>query len=81
MIFLPYDKESYLKDRGMNFDYDRVTPGEKPGTFVEFLSALEDALYCDSYMEERKRVNEVLNQIKKPCSQKICENIYNMEEI
>ena len=37
MIFLPYDRGEYLADRGMNFDYDQVTPGPKPENFAEFL--------------------------------------------
>ena len=40
MIFLPYDRQQYLDGRGMNFDYDDVTPGPKPETFNDFLDAL-----------------------------------------
>ena len=40
MIFLPYDRKEYLTGRGMNFDYDEVTPGPKPDTFQSFLDAL-----------------------------------------
>lgn len=79
MIFLPYDKEEYLENRGMNFDYDLVTPGEKPNTFENFMKALDDTLFGDSYEEQRCVVNELLNQVRTPCSQDICERIYNME--
>ena len=40
MIFLPYDKERYLDGRGMNFDYEEVTPGPKPKTMKEFTEEL-----------------------------------------
>ena len=45
MIFLPYDKEEYLDERGMNFTYEKVTPGPKPETQAEFTKALACLLY------------------------------------
>lgn len=79
IIFLPYDKEKYLEKRGMNFDYNTVTPGDKPECFQEFMEALHRALYQDSYGKRRQEVNVILNQVTEPCSQYICEKIYNME--
>lgn len=79
IIFLPYDKEKYLEKRGMNFDYDTVTPGDKPKSFQGFMEALHRALYQDAYGKKRQEVNEILNQVMEPCSQYICEKIYNME--
>ena len=73
MIFLPYDKEEYLKDRGMNFDYDEVTPGPKPRTMEAFFSALtEDAAFRKA---ERDRVNALFNEIRRPCAGDICRRI------
>ena len=73
IIFLPYDKEEYLKDRGMNFDYDEVTPGPKPETMEAFLSALkEDGA---SWKAERDRVNALFNEIQKPCAGDICRRV------
>ena len=73
MVFLPYDKEEYLKDRGMNFDYDEVTPGPKPETMEAFLSALkEDGA---SWKAERDRVNALFNEIQKPCAGDICRRV------
>ena len=73
MIFLPYDKEEYLKDRGMNFDYDEVTPGPKPETMEAFLSALkEDGA---SWKAERDRVNALFNEIQAPCAGDICRRV------
>ena len=73
MIFLPYDRNEYLNGRGMNFDYDEVTPGPKPDTFQSFLDAL---LTEDSHWKtERDRVNLLFNEIHDPCSAQICEQI------
>ena len=76
MIFLPYDRQQYLDGRGMNFDYDDVTPGPKPETFNDFLDALspkED--FCKS---ERTRVNRLFNEIQHPCAADICNKVLKM---
>ena len=76
MIFLPYDRQKYLDGRGMNFDYDDVTPGPKPETFAQFLESL-----CpenDSWKSERDRVNRLFNEIQKPCAADICNKILNI---
>lgn len=76
MVFLPYDKEEYLNGRGMNFNYDDVTPGPKPETMNEFLQCLKDMTDGqDIWMEERSRVNGMFNEITKPCSGAICRRI------
>lgn len=75
MLFLPYDKEQYLKDRGMNFEYDKVTPGKKPVTNEEFMQAIISELQQDSMKEERQKMNDIFNQIQTPCSKRICEEI------
>lgn len=76
MIFLPYDKERYLDGRGMNFEYDQVTPGPKPSSMKEFLKEIEK-ICCgeDDWGEERKRVNKILNEIEKPCAPDICKKV------
>lgn len=62
MLFLPYDKNDYLKDRGLNFDYELVTPGPKPENLDRFLHYLENIedLY-KKYRTDIERVNSVLN--------------------
>lgn len=73
VLFLPYDQEEYLKERGMNFPYEQVTPGPKPKTFQEFLNSMEDLLYNhDGYVRQRESVNNFLNEIQKPCCADIC---------
>lgn len=73
VLFLPYDQEAYLKERGMNFPYDQVTPGPKPKTFQEFLNSMEDLLYNhDGYVRQRELANDFFNEIQCPCCADIC---------
>lgn len=76
IIFLPYDKDSYCKERGFNFDYELFTPGPKPDTFKKFKNEILKLLYNPGYYSnERKRVNNYFNEIRDPCSQLICEHV------
>lgn len=76
MIFLPYDRLQYLDGRGMNFDYDDVTPGPKPETFNDFLDALSPKE--DFWKSERTRVNRLFNEIQHPCAADICNKVLKM---
>ena len=76
MIFLPYDRQQYLDGRGMNFDYDDVTPGPKPETFNDFLDALSPKE--DFWKSERTRVNRLFNEIQHPCAADICNKLLKM---
>lgn len=75
MLFLPYDKEEYLVRRGMNFEYDSVTPGARPTSMEDFMKAIMEAFISDSYKDERTCVNRVLNEVMEPCSEKICDKV------
>ena len=76
MIFLPYDKEEYLKERGMNYPYDEVTPGAKPEMQKELLINIEDSLFGeDRYRTQRKKCNAYFNQVTEPCCAFICQQI------
>ena len=76
MIFLPYDRQQYLDGRGMNFDYNDVTPGPKPETFNDFLDALSPKE--DFWKSERTRVNRLFNEIQHPCAADICNKVLKM---
>ena len=76
MIFLPYHRQQYLDGRGMNFDYDDVTPGPKPETFNDFLDALSPKE--DFWKSERTRVNRLFNEIQHPCAADICNKVLKM---
>lgn len=76
IIFLPYDKEEYLGKRGMNFDYDTVTPGPKPKTLSELLISIEEMLYNhDGFLCLREEMNHFFNEIQEPCCKNICEYV------
>ena len=76
MIFLPYDRQQDLDGRGMNFDYDDVTPGPKPETFNDFLDALSPKE--DFWKSERTRVNRLINEIQHHCADDICNKVLKM---
>lgn len=79
ILFLPYDREAYLKTRGFNFDYDEVTPGPKPKSYAEFLNSIEGLLYNEmNYVENRKKIERKFNKIQKPCSEDICRMVKMM---
>ena len=79
ILFLPYDREAYLKTRGFNFDYDEVTPGPKPKSYAEFLNSIEGLLYNKmNYVENRKKIERKFNKIQKPCSEDICRMVKMM---
>lgn len=76
IVFLPYDKEEYLDQRGLNFDYDQVTPGPKPKCFKEFLNSIYELLYNqNSYEKKQIEVNSFFNEIQSPCCEDICKNV------
>ncbi len=76
MLFLPYDKEEYLRDRGMNYSYDKVTPGPKPSTQEEFLYYIEEfSVGRDDFRKHRRQCNRYFNQVNGICCQAITENI------
>ena len=65
ILLLPYDLQKYKTAIGINFDYDRISPGPKPKIFKSFkeelLKLLEDRNY---YRTERVQVNNFFNEIK-----------------
>lgn len=76
VIFLPYDKEKYLEGRGMNFEYDQVTPGAKPDTLKKFMNAIHEICAGkDRYEKERKKCNQFFNEIQEPCMKQICDEV------
>lgn len=74
IVFLPYDKESYMRNRGLNFPYDEVTPGVKPRNLKEFINALK-GVEDDYYSMKRREVLELLDTTTGEVSESICRNI------
>lgn len=76
MLFLPYDKEEYLSGRGLNFPYDKVTPGPKPETFKDFCGQIRALLAGDDrYQERRRRAGRYFNAVNGPCCGQICAQV------
>lgn len=76
LMFLPYDRERYLDGRGMNFEYDEVTPGPKPETMKDFIREIRSLISGeDSWKSERDRVNLKFNEVREPCSADICSQV------
>lgn len=73
ILFLPYDKDEYLSTRGMNFNYDTVTPGPKPTNFVDFKVEIYKLLNSKYYSYERRELNNYFNKYQHSVSK----NIYN----
>jgi len=62
IIFFPYDLEYYKnEDRGLIFDYDEMTPGNKVFSLEELKNdLLNKKENRDSYFEERKKIKELI---------------------
>ena len=75
-IFLPYDKQEYLAQRGLNFSYDKVTPGPKPETFGDFCIQVKELLEGeDGYEKMRGKIGRFFNEVEKPCCAQICSQV------
>ncbi len=71
IVFLPYDKDTYLKKRGFNFNLEEMMPGETPLNFKDFLKALDS----DNHENDRKRVLEILDTTGNNACETICRSI------
>lgn len=74
IIFLPYDRNEYIRGRGLNFNLDEVTPGEKPSDLQGFINALKGA-DDDYYSIKRREVLEIMDTTRGMVSESICRNI------
>lgn len=63
-IFIPYDLEHYLENRGLLLDdYDFWAPGDKLETYRDFIDAINDILHgIDRYKHNRREVSRKLNR-------------------
>lgn len=74
IVFLPYDKESYIRGRGLNFNFDEVTPGAKPKDLQEFINALK-GVEDDYYSMKRQDVLRIMDETRGEVSESICKKI------
>ncbi|NOH36335.1 CDP-glycerol glycerophosphotransferase family protein, partial [Vibrio chagasii] len=67
IIFLPYDQDNYEKVVGFTIPYEKLSPGPKPGTFLDFMYEVENFYNNknnDEYYSQRKEVNHLVNPTK-----------------
>lgn len=82
ILFIPYDKDKYLSERGFNFKYDEVTPGYKPDNMKELLTYISKIFNgIDEFKNDRGEVNKYFNEINKKCSKNICMNVKNINNM
>jgi len=76
IVFLPYDRAEYAADRGLNFEYDSVSPGPKPDTFSKFREEITRLLRDkDYYLSERHDANLFFNEFRSLSSPHICRQV------
>ncbi|KML28310.1 CDP-glycerol glycerophosphotransferase family protein [Priestia aryabhattai] len=75
IIFAPFDYDIYKETiTGFNFKYKDMTPGPKCKSWNEIFEQVEEMIYDDKYEEDRKNVNEFINQYQ---DNKACERVMN----
>jgi len=76
VVFYPYDYEDYTKTRGLNLDYDSMTPGPKSYEFNQLLDDLSDLISDDPYRQERQNIlDDVFVDYEGEAVSNICDNI------
>lgn len=75
IAFLPYDLEEYTNNRGLLFEYDSITPGDKISNASEMMNFFDNLLKdIDHWEEKRQWVFDLSNKHKDFNS---CERIFN----
>lgn len=74
IVFYPYDLDSYKTlDRGLIFDYEKMTPGPKAYRIQDLLKilceAIDDPTSHHKYVEERRRIKDYVFDNPKGCEQ------------
>lgn len=78
VVFLPYDYNEYIADRGLFFDYYEHTPGPKPQNFTIFLSEVSHLLLDRTYFSsERIKLNTFFNEVGNGSCKRIVDFIGN----
>ncbi len=73
IIFIPYDLERYEKERGLLYEYERVTPGHKVYSQSHFLDAIEQLLVegNDLFLKERLRSSDLFHKYKNGFTERV----------
>ena len=71
-LFIPYDLEEYIEKRGLNFDYNKYTPGPKVREFEDFKGEIKYLLNdAEYYKNERISLNNYFNKVRSNSCEKI----------
>jgi len=77
-LFVDFDRERYMKDRGFAYDYDLVTPGPKVRTWDDFRVGCEEMLAgAGNYADARRFVREMFFKYQDSSS---CERVAKIIE-
>lgn len=74
IIFFPFDKEKYLKNRELYFEYNLITPGIKIRNFLEIKELFKNKQRKDEYFFKRE---EIRKKIIENYDFDACEKIIN----
>lgn len=59
-IFIPYDYDKYIETRGLAYDYDEITPGDKVLCFKELLKSIDENINnVKKWQSEREKVKKL----------------------
>lgn len=80
IIFFPYDLETYKKEQGFMFDYDKMTPGDKVFSVKELIEAIESNLNNPTkFQEERTNLKiQLFPNAKEDGCKEILEQLLNI---
>jgi len=56
IIFAPFDIEEYIREEGLYYDYDEVTPGPKAKDWSEIFRLIREIIENDRWKQEREVV-------------------------
>jgi CDP-glycerol glycerophosphotransferase len=75
VVFFPYDRDSYVNERGLQHDYDEVSPGPKCNNQLELQQTLKEILIDgrDSWAAQRAQVRRDFYKYQDGRS---CERLY-----
>lgn len=77
-LFIPYDLEWFAQYRGLNFDYNEVTPGAKTDTFDSFLREIKN--YLDDPSRDSEKRQLIKNRFHKNPDNQSSKRVYDKIE-
>ena len=75
IIYIPYDLDHYLEERGLLFDFDEVTPGDKALTQKEFIQSIKNNI--ENPAKDRDRRAEITQRFHQYNDGQASERLFN----